>query len=99
MAETWELSRLGREYYRVEINTNPAITDWEISFDQGENWTDMEYDSQTGYMQILVAGPDFVLPSGDVAPYVSLASSVMPYIKASDQPEILIRKTPRIELV
>lgn len=99
MAETWSLSRLGREYYRVEITTNPVITDWDISFDQGVTWEAMTYDSQSGYMVILVSGPDFTPEVGDVAPYTELATSVMPYIRATDQPEVLIRTTPRIELV
>lgn len=97
--ETWTLPRLGREWYTVEIVTDPVITDWEISFDHGVNWVDLTYDTQTTFQKILVAGPDFELPVGDVAPYETISASVVPYVRATDQPEILVRVTPKIELV
>jgi hypothetical protein len=95
----WTLSRLGREYYRVEIDTNPPISNWEVSFDHGATWTAMDHDVDTGYNSVLVCGPDFVVPEGDFATYVEISTSVMPYVRAINQPEVIIRSTPRIDLV
>lgn len=97
--ETWTLPRLGREYYRVQITTDPVINEWEISFDHGVTWFLLEPDGATGYSKILVAGPAYVQPVGDVAEYVELDSSVVPYVRAQDSPEVIIRTTPKIELV
>ena len=97
--ENWELSKLGREYYRVTVTTVPAITDWEISFDHGTTWVDLFYDINDDKQEILVAGPDFVPPQGDVAEYETISTSVVPYIRAIDSPEVLIRNAPKIELV
>jgi hypothetical protein len=95
----WTLPRLGREWYTVEISTDPQIDVWEVSFDHGTTWVSLTLDTQTGFQKILVAGPDFEIPPGDVAPYETISESVVPYVRATDQPEVLIRTTPKIELV
>lgn len=97
--DTWTLPKLGREYYRVQITTDPQIDTWEISFDHGVTWFALEPDGTTGYSKILVAGPGYVNPQGDVAVYIELDSSVVPYVRAQDAPEVIIRTTPKIELV
>jgi len=95
----WTLPRLGREYYTVEIVTTPQLSVWEVSFDQGATWNDMDFDSDTNEATILVSGPDFVPAPGDNVSFVKLTSSVMPYIRANDNPEVIIRTTPKIDLV
>lgn len=95
----WTLPRLGREYYRVEITTEPPINNWEISFDQGLTWVAMEYDNVTNFCSRLVSGPGFVPPNGDTTESSIIATSVTPYIRAVDNPEVIVRATPRIDLV
>jgi hypothetical protein len=95
----WTLPRLGREYYRVEITTDPQITQWEISLDHGVTWVAMEYDNVTNFCSRLVRGPDFVAPGGDTNVSSLVAASVTPYIRAVDNPEVIVRATPRIDLV
>jgi hypothetical protein len=95
----WTLPKIGREYYRVHIETEPPINTWEISFDGGQIWTDMTHDAQTGYNSVLVAGPFFEPEVGDVAVFSVISESVVPYVRAVDNPEVIIRTTPRIDLI
>lgn len=95
----WTLSRLGREYYSVAIVTQPQLSAWEISFDQGLSWHEMDFDSQDNSATVLVAGPDFTPADGDLIEYVPLSNSVMPYIRCQDNPEVIVRATPRIDIV
>jgi hypothetical protein len=95
----WTLSRLAREYYKVQIVTVPQLANWEISIDRGLTWTPMSYDTNTNTVSVLVSGPDFVPPPGDITQSLALTTSVMPYIRAVDNPEVLVRSTPRIDLV
>jgi len=95
----WTLSRLGREYYKVEIVTVPQLANWEISFDRGDTWTPMSYDTGTNVVSVLVSGPDFVPPGGDIIVSSSITASVMPYIRAVDNPEVIVRTLPKIDLV
>jgi len=95
----WALSSLGREFYTVEISTTPELANWEISFDQGDSWHDMDYDNAANTATILVSGPKFLAPAGDNNQYVRLTSSVVPYIRSIDNPEVIVRATPRIDLI
>lgn len=95
----WTLSRLGREYYTVAIITDPQLSAWEISFDHGVSWNAMAFDAQDNSATILVAGPDFVPGNGDTAVYTEIPASVMPYIRCTDNPEVIVRSTPRIDIV
>lgn len=97
--EYWTLSRIGREYYRVEISTEPALTEWEISFDQGATWHEMVLNTLTGFQSVLVNGPDFVPEVGDTTPSATITESVVPYVRAVDNPEVIVRTTPKIDLV
>lgn len=95
----WTIPRLGREYYRVEIITVPQLTNWEISIDHGVNWHTMSFDTDTNEAMVLVAGPDFVPVNGDTTDFVQVPNSVMPYLRAIDNPEVIVRSTPRIDVV
>lgn len=97
--EFWTLSRFAREWYQVEIVTEPEITSWEVSYDKGDTWHQMTYDTETKLNSSLVAGPDFSPINGDATPYVALTQSVVPYVRAHDDPEVIVRSTPRIDLV
>src|SRR5688572_16374864 len=95
----WTLPRLGREYYRVRITTEPQLTSWEISFDKGLTWHAMAWDNDNNLSTILVAGPGFVANQGDTTPFAVVPASVVPYIRAVDNPEVIVRSTPRVDLV
>jgi hypothetical protein len=95
----WTLPKLGREYYTVEILTTPQLSSWEITFDRGANWHSMQWDGTAKEASILVNGPGFTPPPGDVAVSVTVTKSVMPYIRAIDNPEVIVRTTPKIDLV
>jgi hypothetical protein len=99
MTSYWPLSRYGREYYQVKITTEPPITSWDISFDHGTTWKVMAFDEESGYCSYLVSGPLFVAPGGDGATFERLTTSIVPYIRATDNPEVIVRATPRIDLV
>jgi hypothetical protein len=97
--EFWTLSKFGREYYQVEITTEPPITSWQISFDKGTSWHQMVYDTETKLCSVLVAGPFFTPAQGDGSQYVQILKSCSPYIRAIDDPEVIVRSTPRVDLV
>lgn len=90
------LSRLGREYFRITVATDPAVTGWEASFDGGVTWTSgTPITGVDGGFQWLVQGPD-VDPTDATA--LTLSGSVAPLLRAVDNPEVLVRDAPRIWL-
>ena len=87
------LHRQGREYYTLTIDTEPAVTGWEASFDGGTTWAPGALNGDV--WQWLVAGP--LAPTDQ--PCMVIDRSTAPLIRAVDTPEILIRSTPTIYLI
>jgi hypothetical protein len=92
---SWELSRLGKEFYAVEIVTDPQLNSWEASFDYGLSWHPMIDDTEQGVQRVLVAGPEAVNPMTAVV----LQSNVAPLIRSISDPEVIVRTAPTIILV
>ncbi|HEX8489365.1 MAG TPA: hypothetical protein VF642_12525 [Propionibacteriaceae bacterium] len=84
------LSPYAREWYRVEIATEPAVATWEASFDGGTTWED----------QTLIEGlPAWLIAGTNADPGAAvavLAGSVAPLLRAVDTPEIVVREGPKI---
>lgn len=92
-----ELSRHGRELYKLEITTTPVVASWEASFDGGETWvagTAATLESGTPVVQWLVAGPLAALG----AAVAVIASDLIPKVRALSNPEIVVRNAPAITL-
>lgn len=87
-----KLSRYGRENLKMTITTEPPLTDWEASFDGGQNWIagTPEEDGQTWW---LVAGPNVEQGSAVVV----LARGSHPVmVRAIDNPEIIVRSATNV---
>lgn len=87
------LNRRAREFYALEITTVPPVAGpWEASFDRGATWevaTDVD-----GVPSWLVAGPDAA--PGEAVHVVTTA--VTPLVRAVENPEVVVRNAPRIQL-
>lgn len=93
-----KLKRNGREYYHLQIDTDPAITGgWEMSIDGGSTWISGE--AVDGGARWLLRGPTFVqggnIPAAASTP---ITTSVRPQIRAIDTPEVVVRDAPTIRL-
>jgi len=91
----WELSKLGKEFYAVEIVTDPQLDAWEASFDYGLTWHTMINDTDAGVQRVLVAGPFAENPASAVV----LQANVAPLIRSVSDPEVIVRSGPTIMLV
>jgi hypothetical protein len=89
-----KLTRIGREYLTVAISTEPEVTGWEASFDGGTTWTAGE--QVGGDWRWLVAGPDVV--QDPVVGQVVVSETTTVVLRAIDNPEVLIRKGPRVSI-
>lgn len=89
------LSRFARRYYRVTVTTDPQVTDWEASFDNGATWVAGTpiVGVDNGY-QWLVAGPDVDLG----AAVAVISANVTPLLRDVDTAEVLVEDAPRIWL-
>lgn len=84
----------GREYYKLQITTQPAVVaGWEASFDGGNTWF-AGTDAGGGVTQWLVAGPQATLG----AAVVQLAASTVPMIRCLENPEVIVERAPKINL-
>lgn len=86
------LNRHGREYYQLEITTDPvtAPTAWEGSFDGGGTW--IAALSVSGRAAWLVEGAAAPPPvQGQV-----VVDTVQPLVRLTDNPEVIVRDAPRI---
>lgn len=79
-----------REYYRLEIITDPVVAAWEASFDDGDSWHAST--SIDGLPAWLVAGPD--AEQGTAVAVIT--SRALPLIRATDNPEIIVRRAPSV---
>lgn len=87
------LSPQGREYYALTITTTPATqpTDWAASFDHGATWvTATAVDGNSAW---LVAGA-----SADPTGAVVVRTKTSPLVRLLDNPEIVVRSAPTIEI-
>lgn len=87
-----------REFYAPTITTDPAITAWDASFDDEVTWVAGESVGNDKF-RWLVNGPDFD-PTGQVdadSSELPLGSTV-PIVRASDDPEVIYRKAPKISV-
>jgi hypothetical protein len=94
-----KLPRAGREYYRLQIITVPQINAWDASFDNGSTWVTGTYDNVAAQMTWLVRGPLYVPPGGDVAVSSLISADCKPLVRATSNPEVIIRSAPEIVLV
>ncbi|MCW2756341.1 MAG: hypothetical protein JWO46_87 [Nocardioidaceae bacterium] len=98
-----DLSRYGREFYTVEIATDPQVTDWEASFDGGTTWADgEEVEAEENTWRWLVHGAAFVPAEGDVNESqlaAALVDVVRPHVRAVDNPEVVVRLSPTITII
>jgi hypothetical protein len=87
---TFYMSRHGREHYDQLIETDPPVTAWEISFDQGTTWhagTSLA-PAEPGWYRWLIAGDR----AEQGAAVVSLAvGDHQPIARATTNPEIVVR--------
>lgn len=88
------MDRHGREFYGLGITTEPAVSAWEASFDGEATW--VAGTTTDGVTRWLVAGPDYDDTVGAPATATVLTGSVLPKIRAVDNPEVIIRRAPRI---
>ena len=87
------LNRAAREYYALEIVTEPAVASWEATFDAGATW-----DAGTttdGITRWLVAGPDAT--AGSAVAVLALGTT-KPRIRATSNPEVIVRDAPAIDV-
>lgn len=87
-----QLNRRAVEWYALEITTDPAVTGWEASFDDGASWKASTAVGTDGWSRWLVAGPDAATPGTAVV----LAATVRPLVRATENPEVVVRDAPRI---
>lgn len=89
-----DLSKHGKEYYELEIVTDPATdpTDWEASFDAGATWTDaVDVEGRAAW---LVAG-SLVSSPGNAA---VLSHTTQPLVRLIANQEDVVRPAPLIEV-
>lgn len=97
-----QLNRHGREYYELQITTTTSSGDpipadgWEASFDNGVTWvaaTVVTHDT-TDWSAWLVAGPN-----AEVGAAVAvITESLIPLVRTTDNPEIVVDYAPKILL-
>ena len=83
-----------REWYALEITTTPTVTAWQASFDGGTTWASSTAVGTDGYSRWLVAGPN-ADPTG--ATVLALGRTV-PLVRATENPEVVVRKAPPIDV-
>ena len=76
------------EWYPLEITTDPAVSAWEASFDNGATWVASTTVGTDGYSRWLVAGPDATSPGTAIVLPLGRTS---PRIRATDSPEVIVR--------
>lgn len=82
------------EYYDPGPVTEPALTDWAASFDDGANWVPGTPHPEDASRPVwLLAGPDAPNPPGGA---LVLADSVNPQLRGSGGQETIVRPAPRI---
>lgn len=90
------LQRSSREWFVQDIVTDPAVTTWEASFDEGETW--VAATAVDTYDAWLVAGPDFDPIGQEIAPYQTIANTCQPLLRAIDVPEVVTLRGTQITL-
>jgi hypothetical protein len=85
-----KLAPTAREWYALEITTTPAVTAWECSFDDGDTWVASTTVGSDGYFRWLVAGPTATPGTATVLPL----GRTQPVIRATENPEIIVRRKP-----
>ncbi len=90
-----ELTRWGKEWYALEIATEPPVDAWEASFDDGETWHGSTEVGTDGWSNWLVAGTE-----ADPAEAVAILprGRTKPKIRGVDNPEIIVREPPYINV-
>lgn len=90
------LSPAAREFYVLEITTTPGVASWDASFDGGTTWATFTVVGTDGYFRWLVAGPSSTSnPGGTI---VLPLGRTVPRIRATDNPEVVIRRGPPIDV-
>jgi len=85
-----------REFYTLEIETEPAVAGWEMSVD-GVEWHPGEQDgTNPNIYRWLLAGSE--AEPGEAVEVIS-ATKTEVLIRAISDPEIIIRSAPSVRLV
>lgn len=88
-----KLNPHARQFYKVEVVTDPPVAGWEASFDGGTTWDTGEDDPLLAdTWRWLVAG-SLADPGTSVA---VVAQTTWPLVRATDNPEILVEDAPPI---
>lgn len=96
------LKRNAREYYTLGIVTDPEVTSWDATFNGGTSWVTGTPGTHTvngvvvNVHRWLIAGPTAPVDGTPVA--ATITTDVNPDIRATDNPEILVRDAKRIYL-
>lgn len=89
-----KLYRQARRFYTLGIVTDPPVTAWEASFDEGASWVAGEAAGER--FRWLVAGPDAANnPEGTTV----LGVSTTPLLRDIDNPEMEVLGGTRIYLL
>jgi len=87
------LPRAGCEYAHMTFTGLPDGVTVQFSVDDGITWHATDGDGQE--RRILLRGPEYAGDSGSV----EVTESCVALVKVTDTPEVVIRETPRIQLV
>lgn len=91
-----DLNVKGREFYQLTIVTDPPVSSWEASFDNGATWVTGEPVIRiANTWRWLVAGSGF---TADSTPASVISGHVKPLVRATDSPEVIVRRVPDIYL-
>lgn len=85
------LNRAAREYYALAIVTDPPVAAWEATFDNGATWDAGA--TTDGVTRWLVAAPDAV--AGSAVAVLPLGTT-KPRVRATSNPEVIVRDAPAI---
>jgi hypothetical protein len=70
------------------------VTAWEASFDNGTTWAASTTVGTDGFSRWLVAGPNADPTGATVLPL----GRTVPLVRATQNPEVIVRDAPRIEV-
>lgn len=88
-----KLPRSGKEFARYTVDTLDTLTGFQVQLDDGLPWVPATY--ALGVVSLLVCGPD--CPDKTNATVVD--HDCQPSVRCTDNPEIVIRRGGRIELI
>jgi len=90
-----QLNSYSREYYFLDIPTDPPISSAQASFDDGLTWEDGEpFDNGFRW---LIQGPNADIPGDTMALIISMPT-VVPLVRYGSPPQSRVEEAPAISL-